>query len=206
MSVAYSDASFDFSPELSSPSGIAGADVDDGVDVEERRAQMQKMDADRLVDALRSLRFYTERKLAQLTGGGGGRRGGGCGGAGGGKNNGKIPGRLSSGSESDVGEGTTSDEDLGLVEAGNEGDDDDDEDDDGDDETVELFWSRWDDSDSTGGSTENAATAAANSGSSTSSDAATRHHSLSLGNAHGVNNVMITVKLAQRVMGYGEIC
>ena len=203
MSVAYSDASFDFSPELSSPSGIVGTDVvvDVDVGVEERRAQMQKMDADRLVDALRSLRFYTERKLAQLTGGGGGggRRGGG--GGGGGKNNGKIPGRLSSGSESDVGEGTTSDEDLGLVEAGNEGDDDDDEDDDDeDDETVELFWSRWDDSDSTGGSTENPAAAATNSGSSTSSDAATRHHSLSLGNTHGVNNVMITVKSVQIVM------
>ena len=184
MSVAYSDASITDSstePEESSSSSSPSA-----VDSEaESRAKMQKMDAERLVDALRSLKYYTERKLAQLTGSG--IRGGG---GGAGVKNGKIPGRLSSGSESDVGE-ATSDEDAGggdvTVEGRRGGG--------GESEgTVELFWSRWDESTAGSVAAENAAAPSTSVFASTNGNAATRHHSLSLGNTHGVNNIIVTVR------------
>ena len=168
--MAYNDASID-APNEEAPSQSADSELET-----EKRVRLQKIDAERLVDALKSLKYYTERKLAQLTGGGGGGGGGfrkgGRGNRGRAAKNGKIPGRLSSGSESDVGE-ATSDEDVGT----------------GDDAegTVDLFWSRWDDA---GGEDD-----AGNAGKAPSNgNPATRHHSLSLGNTHGVNQVLTTVK------------
>ena len=157
---------------VSLPDAIDGAETSaslDTSDIEvEQRARMQKLDAERLVDALRSLKYYTERKLAQLTGSGvrfGGKAGTVA------ERNGKIPGRLSSGSESDLGE-ATSDEDGGVG---------------GDNEvTVELYWSRWDDSAPVTAS-ENATVSLANGKLTTNGNAPTRHHSLSLGTTHGVN-------------------
>ena len=182
VSVAYNDNSATIEDTTSSikpenESNISTTPSADKSQSAEKRARMQKLDAERLVDALRSLKYYTERKLAQLTGGGGGGEGGGVVG----KKNGKVPGRLSSGSESDVGD-ATSDEDIGCEGGGGGGGDGD-----GRNEgTVELFWSRWDDP-AAGG--ENAALAANVHGVTNG----TRHHSLSLSNNHGVNDIVITV-------------
>lgn len=177
------DGSSDQAPSLSPSVNSAESD---------QRERIQKIDAERLVDALRSLKFYTERKLAQLTG----EKGDGGGGL---KENGKIPYRLSSGSESDVGEATSDEDATGCERGGGEGS--------GraaeaggkcEKATVELFWSRWDDDD---GKLENAASSSnvyASSSSTASAttgyggNPATRHHSLSLGHTHGVNNIIIT--------------